>query len=150
MIDQENFKVLNPTTPTPSGLVDALGEGKGSRIFCLLPLVVNLEEPPVVPEFLGDLTTRGWSPVRVNTYITRWMGAECAKGLLSGGIDALVFTSSAEIEGHMTSLNSLGEESSKWRDEKHRTFLVAAHGPVTAHGASPRRSSTILWIIPFP
>ncbi|KAG6544800.1 hypothetical protein Mapa_013489 [Marchantia paleacea] len=135
IIDQENFKVLNPATPTPSGLVEALGEGKGRRILCPVPLVVNLEEPPVVPEFLRDLTTRVWSPVRVNTYTTRWMGAECAKRLLSGGIDALVFTSSAEIEGHMKRLNSLGEEPSMWRDEKRRTFSVAAHGPVTAHGA---------------
>ncbi|PTQ37953.1 hypothetical protein MARPO_0054s0065, partial [Marchantia polymorpha] len=129
-------KVLGPATPTPSGLVEALGEGKGRRIMCPVPSVVDLEEPPVVPEFLRDLTTRNWRPVRVNAYITRWMGAECAKGLVSGSMDALIFTSSAEIEGLLKSLNSLGEDPSKWTDEKRRPFLVAAHGPVTAHGAA--------------
>lgn len=137
----ENAKritVLVPPIATPSGLVESLGDGLGRRVLCPVPLVVGLTEPPVVPDFLRDLEEKGWVPVRVSAYETRWAGAECARGVVERGrgLGAVVFTSSAEVEGLLKSLREFG-----WRDweefvkERCPEVVVAAHGPVTAAGA---------------
>ncbi|KAL2629920.1 hypothetical protein R1flu_014606 [Riccia fluitans] len=132
MIDPSKSTVVSPAIATPSALVEALGEGKGRKILCPVPLVVDLEEPPVVSDFLQDLMYRGWIPVRVNAYITRWIGKDCDGVLGDGDIDALIFTSSAEVEGLIKSNWLMGN----WRKRENRTFLVATHGPVTAAGAA--------------
>ncbi|KAL0286913.1 UNVERIFIED_CONTAM: hypothetical protein Sangu_2714800 [Sesamum angustifolium] len=111
--------------------------GRGKKVLCPAPLVIGLEEPPVVPKFLADLGRKGWVPVRVNAYETRWrsgvaelvemMEEEC-------GVDAIVFTSTAEVEGL---LKSLGEVGLDWEMVRRMCprMVVAAHGPVTAAGA---------------
>lgn len=50
------------------------------------------------------------------------------------GLDAIVFTSSAEVEGLLKSLREFGWD---WRMVRRRwpDLVVAAHGPVTAAGA---------------
>lgn len=118
--------------------MEALGDGGGRKVLCPVPLVVELEEPPVVPGFLRELRDGGWEPVRVEAYETRWAGPRCAEGIVRAleevGLDAVVFTSSAEVEGLLKSLREfgLGFDDLKSRCPK---LVVAAHGPVTAAGA---------------
>ncbi|KAI3668926.1 hypothetical protein L6452_40143 [Arctium lappa] len=131
------IKILVPEIATPASLAAALGWGRGRRVLCPVPLVVGLEEPRVVPDFLRDLGSRGWGPVRVNAYETRWMGAECAGAMLRRGgavVDAIVFTSTGEVEGMLKSLREMGLD---WESVKRENpgLVTAAHGPVTAAGA---------------
>ncbi|PRQ46195.1 putative tetrapyrrole biosynthesis, uroporphyrinogen III synthase [Rosa chinensis] len=136
--DRRRVRILVPPTATPSSLVHALGDGGGRRVLCPVPVVFGLTEPPVVPDFLRELGKSGWAPVRVNAYETRWAGPECAAQVVErikeGALDAIVFTSTAEVEGLLKSLKEfgLGWESVKKLCPK---LLVAAHGPVTASGA---------------
>ncbi|XP_029122798.1 uncharacterized protein [Elaeis guineensis] len=129
------IKVLVPEIASPAGLVAALGDGLGRRVLCPVPTVVDLEEPPVIPTFVGDLEAAGWIPVRVPAYETRWAGPGCVEVLmkLKGTLDAMVFTSSAEVEGLMKGLEAAGWDWEKvirrWPE-----ILVGAHGPVTAKG----------------
>lgn len=129
-------RVLVPPVATPGGIVESLGPGGGRRVLCPVPLVVGLEEPPVVPEFLAALAAGGWAPVRVPAYETKWAGPGCAAALLrAGGVDAIVFTSTAEVEGLVKGLEGMGLG---WGEVKRRWpgIVVAAHGPVTASGAA--------------
>ncbi|XP_061351127.1 uncharacterized protein LOC133296193 [Gastrolobium bilobum] len=134
----ERVTVLVPPTATPSGLAAALGAGYGRRVLCPVPLVVGLEEPPVVPGFLQELRAGGWAPVRVEAYETRWAGPRCAEGIVKAseeeGLDAVVFTSSAEVEGLLKSLREFGLGFGDLRRKCPR-LVVAAHGPVTAAGS---------------
>ncbi|KAI3522488.1 hypothetical protein L1887_00314 [Cichorium endivia] len=133
--NRERIKVLVPEIPTPAGLVESLGYGLGRRVLCPVPLVVGLEEPPVVPNFLRDLETKGWVAVRVNAYETLWMGAECAAALVKRdggcGVDVIVFTSTGEVEGMLKSLRGM---DLNWGAvlRENPGMVVAAHGPVTA------------------
>lgn len=127
--------VLVPSVPTPAGMVAALGDGLDRRIMCPSPVFVGLEEPPVVPDFLRALASQGWAPLRVPAYETRWAGPACAAALVEGdSVDALVFTSTAEVEGMLKSLREMGFDWGMVR-ERRPGMLVAAHGPVTASGA---------------
>lgn len=138
--NSQRIEVLIPPIATPSALVKSLGEGHGRRILCPVPLVVELEEPPVVPDFLRDLEDFGWIPVRVNAYETKWKGPNCAKEVVirgeeeDGEVNAVVFTSTGEVEGFLKSLRELGWNWEMVR-RKWPRLIVAAHGPVTAAGA---------------
>ncbi|KAG6401109.1 hypothetical protein SASPL_137954 [Salvia splendens] len=132
------IRVLVPQLATPSGMVEALGLGLGRKVLCPVPVVIGLTEPPVVPKLVADLERRGWEAVRVSAYETRWrrggaaelverMGEEC-------GVDAVVFTSTAEVEGLLKSLAELGLDWGRVR-EMCPWMVAAAHGPVTAAGA---------------
>lgn len=137
--DPARVRVLVPEVATPSGLVKSLGFGGQRRVMCPVPVVVGLKEPPVVPDFLQALAENGWIPERVDAYATRWAGAECAEEVVrrsegGEGLDAVVFTSTAEVEGMLKSLEFYGLE---WKAVRRRfpAMVVAAHGPVTAAGA---------------
>lgn len=126
-----------PPVATPSGLVEALGLGLQRKILCPVPAVIGLEEPPVVPNLLADLERRGWAAVRVNAYETRWRSgvAELVERMEEEcGVDAIVFTSTAEVEGLLKSLGEVGLDWGMVRGMCPR-MLAAAHGPVTAAGA---------------
>lgn len=131
------IRVIVPPVATPSGLVEILGLGQGKRVLCPVPRVIGLDEPPVVPEFLAGLARMGWVAVRVNAYETRWRGGAAELvGMMEeeGGVDAIVFTSTAEVEGLLKSLEEVGLDWGMVRRMCPR-MLVAAHGPVTAVGA---------------
>lgn len=132
------IRVIVPKIASPSGLVEALGIGNHRRVLCPVPRVVGLNEPPVVPNFLRDLAASGWVPVRVDAYETRWVGPECARKLAERGedekLDAIVFTSTGEVEGLLKSLRALGLKWEMMR-KKWPEMVLAAHGPVTAAGA---------------
>ncbi|CAJ1975572.1 unnamed protein product [Sphenostylis stenocarpa] len=137
--NSDRLCVLVPPTATPSALAAALGDGCGRKVLCPVPRVVGVEEPPVVPGFLRELRCGGWVPVRVEAYETRWAGAGCAEGIVKaseeeGGLDAVVFTSTAEVEGLLKSLKEFGLGFADLRRRCPR-LVVAAHGPVTAAGA---------------
>lgn len=129
--------MLTPEVASPSGLVEAIGLGFGRRALCPVPDVVDLEEPSVVPDFLKGLETGGWVPVRVSAYETRWAGLGCVEELVRGkygDLDAIVFTSTAEVEGLVKGLEVLGWKWSALR-KRWPEMMAAAHGPVTAKGA---------------
>ncbi|RVX09655.1 hypothetical protein VitviT2T_013050 [Vitis vinifera] len=135
----QRIRVTVPPVATPTGLVESLGVGRGRRVLCPVPLVAGLVEPPVVPNFLRDLALRDWVPVKVHAYETRWAGPRCAERVVrrsegEEGLDAIVFTSTGEVEGLLKSLRELGLD---WRllKERYPGLVVAAHGPVTASGA---------------
>ncbi|KAH7429806.1 hypothetical protein KP509_09G067100 [Ceratopteris richardii] len=125
-------RVIVPSIATPQAMVDELGDGRGRCILCPVPLVQGLEEPPVVPKFLEALTAKGWQPQRLNAYTTEWAGPQCATSLFPlTQLDALVFTSTAEVEGLIKSLQILGITTIRTGAKP----VLAAHGPVTAAGA---------------
>ncbi|KAG2644331.1 uncharacterized protein LOC120683454 [Panicum virgatum] len=129
--------VLVPDVATPAGLVEALGPGSGRRVLCPVPDVVGLREPPVVPEFLAGLEAAGWVAVRAPAYTTCWAGPGCAGPLVdtdAAAPDAVVFTSTAEVEGLLKGLDAAGWSWARLR-ERWPGMVVAAHGPVTADGA---------------
>ncbi|CAA2982708.1 Uroporphyrinogen III synthase UROS HEM4 [Olea europaea subsp. europaea] len=133
------IRVLVPPVATPTAMVESIGLGQGKKLLCPVPLVIGLEEPPVVPKFLADLTRKGWIPIRLNAYETRWAGLQSVLQLLrkseeEGGLDAIVFTSTGEVEGLLKSLEEMGLDWGIIRQRCPR-MVVAAHGPVTAAGA---------------
>ncbi|KAK6928352.1 Tetrapyrrole biosynthesis, uroporphyrinogen III synthase [Dillenia turbinata] len=132
------IRILVPETSTPSGLVESLGPGLGRRVLCPVPEVKGLTEPPVVPNFIRELGLKGWVAVRVPAYETRWVGPGCAGPVLERRegerLDAIVFTSSTEVEGLLKSLRELGLDWAGFR-RMWPDLVVAAHGPVTAKGA---------------
>ncbi|KAI4335599.1 hypothetical protein L6164_014233 [Bauhinia variegata] len=134
----KRIRVIVPPKATPSGLIASLGVGGGRRVLCPVPLVVGLDEPPVVPNFLRELHASGWVPVRVNAYETRWCGPDCAEEIVKiaedGHLHVVVFTSSAEVEGLLKSLKEFGLNFDSLR-KRSPEMIVAAHGPVTAAGA---------------
>nr|GEW28746.1 tetrapyrrole biosynthesis, uroporphyrinogen III synthase [Tanacetum cinerariifolium] len=114
---------------------DKWAGGYGRKVLCPVPLVVGLDEPEVVPNFLRQLHRMGWVAVKVDAYETQWMASECGVRLLeTDKVDAIVFTSTAEVQGLLKSLKVMGLE---WSDVAKRNpgMVVAAHGPVTAAGA---------------
>ncbi|KAI4377298.1 hypothetical protein MLD38_014953 [Melastoma candidum] len=128
--------LLIPTVPSPDGLIDSLGNGCGSKLLLPAPKVVGISEPPVVPDFVMGLTRNSWEVVRADAYETRWLGHGCAEAMVrrEGWLDAVVFTSSGEVEGLLKGLQELGWD---WEMVRRRWpgMVVAAHGPVTAKGA---------------
>ncbi|KAL6223770.1 hypothetical protein ACLB2K_002628 [Fragaria x ananassa] len=137
-LSPHRVRILVPETATPSALVHSLGDGGGRRILCSVPALLGLTEPPVVPDFLRELGESGWSPVRVNAYETSWAGSECAAQVVerikAGNLDAIVFTSTAEVEGLLKSFKKI---VLRWESVKSLCpkLLLAAHGPITAAGA---------------
>ncbi|KAJ6837753.1 uncharacterized protein M6B38_322755 [Iris pallida] len=134
--DPTRIRILVPDVASPAGLVKSLGFGYGKKILCPVPTVVDLTEPPVIPDFLKDLEEAGWVPVRVSAYETRWIGPKCVERLvaLDKDLDAIIFTSTAEVEGLIMGLKELGWD---WDMVRRRwpNMVVGAHGPVTAKGA---------------
>lgn len=144
-------QILCPDIATPQALVELLGHGQGRSILCPVPRVVGLREPDVVPNFLAALEQSNWCAIRVDAYETAWNGPNCAQPLwlpnqppeamecVDGSpktpqlldIQALVFTSTAEVEGLLASFEALGVDPFAVLDP----VLIAAHGPVTARGA---------------
>ncbi|XP_051139634.1 uncharacterized protein LOC127257300 [Andrographis paniculata] len=134
------IRVLIPPVATPSSLAEALGLGEGRKVLCPVPAVIGLEEPPVVPKFLADLRRRGWVAVEVEAYETRWRRGVAVAELVrmmeeeECGVEAMVFTSTAEVEGLLKSLREVGLDWGMVRRMCPR-MVAAAHGPVTAAGA---------------
>ena len=66
------------------------------------PPLPPAREPSVVPDFLAGLEAAGWVAVRAPAYTTCWARPGCAGPLVdtdAAAPDAVVFTSTAEVEG---------------------------------------------------
>ena len=130
-----------PQLASTSGLVSALNEKnllKNRRILCPVPLVVRpLTEPEVVPNFLAALKSGGaHAVVSVSAYETRLgcTSESCKeeKAMLEqGGIDVIMFTSTAEAQGLAYLVGGRNHLS---RILTGGGVLVAAHGNQTAVG----------------
>ena len=137
----DQVKLIVPCESTPKAMVEELGFGNGRSVLCPVPSVEGgLEEPPVVPEFLAHLAQNAWFPLRIDAYVTTWIGPHCALPLLPlSALDALVFTSTAEVEGLLKSLHTLNIPhiiESFPESLNGPKPVIAAHGPVTAAGAA--------------
>jgi uroporphyrinogen-III synthase len=158
--DAGRVAVVVPDVPTPAAIVEALGPGSGRRVLCPVPDVVGLREPPVVPDFLAGLKAAGWVAVRAPAYATCWAGPGCAEALVAAdaaALDALVFTSTAEVEGLLKGLDAAGWSWTRLR-ARWPGMVVAAHGPVTADGArrlgvevdAVRVAASVGFLTPWP
>ncbi|KAB2618829.1 hypothetical protein D8674_014698 [Pyrus ussuriensis x Pyrus communis] len=124
---------LKPHISPPSlDLFSAVAFPSRTAVAAFSSAAADVPHPLLSPH--GD----HWVPVRVNAYETRWAGPGCAEKVVEkiedGALDAIVFTSTAEVEGLLKSFKEFGLD---WETAKRTCpkMLVAAHGPITAAGA---------------
>jgi uroporphyrinogen-III synthase len=110
---------LLPASFTTSGLARAFPRGAG-RVLCA--------RADIAPPGLEDaLTTKGWSPTRVDAYRTRFpraLSREAREALLAGEVDAVTFTSASTVRGFVRALGAVKGNP-----------RVVCIGPVTAREA---------------
>lgn len=124
---------LIPTESSPEGIVSELSkipDIHGKTVLVPVPEVVGLPEPNVVPNFISSLKTLGMKVTRVPTYTTRCLdksiyGVELSL-IRQGMIDAIAFSSTAEVESFLQMVNSKSE---------YEPCVVACFGPYTAANA---------------
>ncbi|NEP13782.1 MAG: uroporphyrinogen-III synthase, partial [Symploca sp. SIO2C1] len=121
---------LIPTESSPQGIITELSkiaDIQEKSVLVPVPKVVGVPEPDVVPNFVAGLQKLGMQVTRVPTYTTRCLDKdlyEVELELISQGkIDAIAFSSTAEVEGFLQMVNSP-------RDYEHCIF--ACFGPYTA------------------
>lgn len=126
---------LLPAAASTRGVVDEL-EQRGvtrGRILLPVPEVFGMDEPSVIPDFVGWLEDLGMAPRRVPAYATHRAtdGLDVELGLLCGDeIDVVAFTSVAEIDSLLFLLGERGAALGRQ--------TIACYGPVTANGARQR------------
>ena len=110
---------LVPKTFTTSALARAFPRGDG-RVLCA--------RADVAPEGLEDaLASKGWHPVRVNAYRTRFprsLPKDARDALRRGEVDAVTFTSASTVRGFVRALGAVKGAPK-----------VVCIGPVTAKAA---------------
>ncbi|MGI9343601.1 MAG: uroporphyrinogen-III synthase [Gammaproteobacteria bacterium] len=126
---------LLPAAASTRGVVDELQQRgvTSGRILLPVPEVFGMDEPSVIPDFVGWLEELGLETRRVPAYATHRVtgGLETEIALLcNDGIDVVAFTSVAEID---SLLFLLGEHSAALARQ-----TIACYGPVTANGARQR------------
>jgi uroporphyrinogen-III synthase len=114
---------LVPSTFTTSALARAMPRGSGR---------VLLARADIAPGGLEKaLVRKGWSPVRVDAYRTRFasrLPGDAAKALRDGAVDAVTFTSASTVEGFMAMARRLNQAGA-------RLPRAVCIGPVTAAAA---------------
>ncbi|MDU1903877.1 MAG: uroporphyrinogen-III synthase [Dysgonomonas sp.] len=125
-----NINSVEPNEPSPMGIARKLAEDKsikGKTIAVLVPLVREIPEPDVVPDFLAELEKIGMNVTRINAYITqpadRAKIQKAVKLIASQQIKCIAFTSSAEIE---ILLQNIEDKSIL------NNVVIACFGPYTA------------------
>lgn len=124
---------LIPTEPSPEGIVSELSKLPGiheETVLVPVPEVVGVAEPDVVPKFISNLNQLGMEVTHVPAYTTRCLdksiyGVELNL-IRQGMIDAIAFSSTAEVESFLKMVNSKS-------DYDH--CVVACFGPYTAANA---------------
>jgi len=121
---------LTPPEPSPRGIVSALAAldaTSGAAVLVPAPLVEGVPEPDVVPTFVADLQRSGMRVTRAPAYRTRALdGARYAPELAlirQGVIDALAFSSAAEIASFLAMVNT---------PEDYGHCAICCFGPYTA------------------
>ncbi|HEY9606651.1 MAG TPA: uroporphyrinogen-III synthase [Allocoleopsis sp.] len=124
---------LVPQESSPQGIVAELSQIPNiyrQTILVPAPVVVGIPEPNVVPKFISDLTQLGMNVTRVPTYTTRCLEKSSYTVELNlirqGLIDAIAFSSTAEVESFLSMVNSTS-------DYEH--CVIACFGPYTAANA---------------
>ncbi len=121
---------LMPREPSPRGIVDslkALESTGGAAILVPAPVVEGVPEPDVVPTFVTDLQRIGMRVTRAPAYRTRALdGARYAPELAlirQGAIDAIAFSSAAEIAALLAMVNA---------PQDYAHCAICCFGPYTA------------------
>jgi uroporphyrinogen-III synthase len=124
---------LVPDEPSPRGIVTALGRmpaSSGQSILVPAPLVEGTDEPDVIPNFVAGLEEIGMQVTRVSAYRTRLLGSEHYTVELDllrrGAIDAVAFSSAAEVAGFLAVVD---------RPDDYRSCAICCFGPYTAANA---------------
>lgn len=123
---------IEPKESGPNGIVDELAKQtniQGQNIVVVAPLVIGVQEPNVIPNFIRDLKSLKTNVTKAEGYITQRsdsLNYLSEINLLKGGkIDIIAFTSTAEIEAliKLTSLELIDKQ------------IVACFGPYTGNNA---------------
>ncbi len=121
---------LRPREPSPRGIVDslkALESTGGAAILVPAPVVEGVPEPDVVPTFVTDLQRIGMRVTRAPAYRTRALdGGRYAPELAlirQGAIDAIAFSSAAEIVALLAMVNA---------PQDYAHCAICCFGPYTA------------------
>ena len=124
---------LIPAEPSPNGIVAELSpisDIASQTILVPVPEVIGIREPNIVPDFMAALENLGMSVTRVPAYATRRSlpnGYEIELNLVrQGQIDAIAFSSSAEIESFLGTIDSPQDVAG---------CAIACFGPYTAANA---------------
>ena len=125
---------LIPIEPSPQGIVNQLGkipQISDRSIVATVPQVVGIPEPDVVANFIVGLQQLSRNVIRVEAYQTRCLEANIYAVeldlLKAGKIDAIAFSSTAEIEAFLNTIETPD-------DCQH--CLIACFGPYTANNAT--------------
>ncbi|NTV65604.1 MAG: uroporphyrinogen-III synthase, partial [Oscillochloris sp.] len=104
---------LLPAEPSPRGIVDELGQLPdiaGQTILVPAPLVEGTPEPDIIPNFVAGLERIGMQIIRVPAYRTRVLDRARYRVELDrirqGEIDAIAFSSAAEVAGFLAMIDS--------------------------------------------
>jgi uroporphyrinogen-III synthase len=123
---------LIPKEASPQGIINELSQIPNiqkQRILTPVPLVKDIPEPNIVPNFIQGLKTLGMEVTRVPSYITRPLTKDIYEGeielLNSNYIDIIAFSSAAEIVSFLKILDMTGKDN----------LVMACFGPYTAETA---------------
>jgi uroporphyrinogen-III synthase len=124
---------LIPQESSPEGIIVELSKIpniQGQKILVPVPKVIDIQEPDIVPKFVSGLKKVGMEVTRIPAYITRCLAKDIYEVELNlifqDKIDAIAFSSTAEVESFLKMLNSK-------TDSIHSIF--ACFGPYTAANA---------------
>ena len=124
---------LIPTQSSPEGITAQLAvipEIDQKNVLVPVPEVVGVTEPDVVPNFVAGLERLGMNVTRVPTYLTRCLDKTLYDVELNlihqGKIDAIAFSSTAEVESFLKMVNS---------EQDYGHSVIACFGPYTAANA---------------
>jgi len=124
---------LIPRESSPKGIINELSKISDiaqKSVLIPVPEVVGIPEPDVIPNFVAGLQKLGMQVTPIPTYITRCLDKDIYEVELElirqGKIDAIAFSSTAEVEGFLQMLKSP-------RDYQH--CILACFGPYTAANA---------------
>ncbi|NEQ66690.1 MAG: uroporphyrinogen-III synthase [Symploca sp. SIO2D2] len=124
---------LVPGESSPQGIVTELSkiaDIQNQTVLVPVPKVVGVPEPDIVPNFVAGLQELGMGVTPVPTYTTRCLDSDIYELELElirqGKIDAIAFSSTAEVEAFLQMVDSL-------QDYKH--CIIACFGPYTAANA---------------
>ncbi len=124
---------LIPRESSPGGIVAELGkiaQIHAKKVLMPAPEVVGLPEPNVMPNLITDLENLGINVTRVPAYITQGLDKNIysieLNLICTGKIDAIAFSSTAEIESFLKMVNSPND---------YRDCAIACFGPYTTANA---------------
>jgi uroporphyrinogen-III synthase len=125
---------LIPVESSPAGIIAELAKVPDiaeKTVLVPVPQVVGVPEPDLIPNFVANLEKLGMNVTRVPTYMTRCLDKTVYDVELNlirqGKIDAIAFSSTAEVESFLKMVNSKGD---------YEQCIIACFGPYTAANAT--------------